>query len=64
MVCWIGACMKAKKEQVNDKLIVIKLFGSNYERYIFIHTKVQQENLIVKIKSCICDKYLKNIELI
>ena len=34
--------MKAKREQVNDKLIVIKLFGRNYARdRIFIHTKVQ-----------------------
>ncbi len=30
MVYWIVAsCMKAKREQVNDKLIVIKLFGRN-----------------------------------
>ncbi len=32
MVFWITSRMKAKKEQVNDKLMVIKLFGSNYAR--------------------------------
>ncbi len=36
MVFWITSRMKAKKEQVNDKLMVIKLFGSNYARDLII----------------------------
>ncbi len=32
MVFWITSRMKAKREQVDDKLMVIKLFASNYAR--------------------------------
>ncbi len=32
MVFWITSPIKAKREQVDDKLVVIKLFASNYAR--------------------------------
>ncbi len=35
MVFWITYPMKAKREQVDDKLMVIKLFTSNYVRDIY-----------------------------
>ena len=41
MVFWITSPIKAKREQVDDKLMVIKLFASNYARFIIINIKAR-----------------------
>ncbi len=32
MVFWITSRMKAKREQIDDEIVIIKLFASNYAR--------------------------------
>ncbi len=37
MVFWITSRMKTKREQIDDEIVIIKLFASNYARdLIFI----------------------------
>jgi hypothetical protein len=41
MAFWITSRMKATKEQVDDKLMVIKLFTSNYARDLICSLHLQ-----------------------
>ncbi len=47
MAFWITSRMKAKREQVDEKLIIIKLFATNYARDLLKIFKHCESNLLV-----------------
>jgi hypothetical protein len=45
MAFWITSRMKAKGEQVDEELVIIKLFTSNYARDLLIKKYMMEEKL-------------------
>ena len=50
MVFWITSRMKATKEQVDEELMVIKLFASNYARDLFVDLGFGSRSVFIGIK--------------
>ena len=60
MVFWITARMKATKEQDDEKLMVIKLFASNYARDCIEEQDEEKNEKTLSITSQAFRLFLKN----
>ena len=48
MVFWITSRMKAKREQIDEELMVIKLFASNYARDFLLFWNLSYAIFLIK----------------